>query len=60
MCTLLVYSIVGQRMSVEQVKKAKNSVLDDICQFTRVSDYSCIRIDNLLAKRSVMKEKLAS
>ena len=45
---------------MEQVKIARNSVFGDICFETCVPEYTDIRLTNLLAKRSVTKEKLAS
>ena len=45
---------------MDQVKNARNSVFGDICLETCVSEYSDIRLTNLLAKRNVTKEKLAS
>ena len=48
------------RSFVEQVKKAKDSVFDEICSKTGVPEYTDIRLAHLVAKRSVTKETLAS
>ena len=53
-------NVIFHRTFVDQVKKARNSVFGDICMETCVPEYSDIRLKNLLAKRSVTKEKLAS
>ena len=53
-------NVIFHRTFVEQVKIARNSVFGDICLETCVPEYTDIRLTNLLAKRSVTKEKLAS
>ena len=49
-----------QRSFVDQVKKARDSVFDEICEKTGVPEYTDIRCAHLVAKRSVTKDTLAS
>ena len=51
-------NVIFHRTFVEQVKNARNSVFGDICLETCVSEYSDIRVTNLLAKRNATKENL--
>ena len=48
------------RTFVEQVKKTRSSIFDDISREIGVPQYCDIRSAHLLAKRSVTKEKLAA
>ena len=48
------------RTVIDQLRKSRTSILDDICLETSLPDYTDIRSAHLLAKGSVTSEKLVT
>ena len=51
---------VFHKTVIDQLRKSRTIILDDICRETCVPEYTDICSAYLLAKRSVTKEKLAT